>query len=555
MTLNKGVRASTTHFLKAFNNMILNSKPTFHEIVSQALTVEAKSGYEIDPHEDRWELKGGWIDFTTLDEILTERFKLEIKQRFENLVGARQLSDGMIISCFVALRDCLRNASGAANSVIDELSDEIIEAWLNEPSGNNYPIALKSFVSHCRKQDRTAFPEVTDSVMKRLNQAYEAAEHVLTLDPKRGPWLHGEVAIQDMAIENAYAAGDWHPEKYVLVQLLRTFGMRIESLAFMKVGDVRLPMLGDTVADIRWPFRKNELPTEKAMRHALPDGLRAALEDYLELRLVGLPRDAWRNEPLLTVKGLPGAFPRSINPEIRAESIKAGPYQGHPKAPVLANRFVAAMKDLKLKTRRTGREEPMHFTTHRERHTVATRLALKGFSAAHIAAFLGHISENSCRAYVDLAVMCFQLREPRFFHLMDDIGAIYSNPSLSQREINESYDVVISKEATSNTGSLAVIGGGTCSGCAFAGASSDLEAWPCLTCERFHIYEDADLQPLWDIIQERKAALTNPDGTWNSRFDPDIFATLQRYETLLVAAEMHRRNQREERNCLPENAS
>lgn len=551
MTPRKGVRASTTYSLKAFNNMMLNSKPSFHEIVSQALTVEAKSGYEIDPHEDRWELKGTWIDFATLDDVVTPDFKAELKQRFGALVGDRQLSDGMIGLCFTALRDCCRNTFNDNGALVAELSDQSIEKWRVAPSSNSYLINLKIFITHCRERDRTAFPGITNAVLQRL-KSHQSHEYVITLNPKRGPWLQGEVTIQDTAVENVYTTGLWHPEKYVLVQLLRTFGMRIESLAFMKVADVRLPMLGDDVADVRWPFRKSELPVEKALRHALPDALRAAMEEYLHIRLSGVPREAWPNEPLFTATGLPGAFPLPPNPAKPPKPIKEGPYKGHPTAKVLGNRFVAAMKSLALMTRRTGKEEPMHFTTHRERHTVASRLALKGFSAAHIAAFLGHSSEESCTAYVDLAVMCFQLREPKFFHLLDDLGAAYSNPLVSQAEINKTFDIVISKEATLNTGALAVVGGGTCVGCAFAGASSDLEPWPCLSCPKFHIYEDADLQPLWDILQERKMALTNADGSWNSRFDPDILATLQRYETLLIGAEAHRRTHRGDSNRISE---
>ncbi|WP_372922796.1 hypothetical protein [Roseovarius sp.] len=527
-------------------------KQSFHDIVSRAQSIEAKSGYTIDPTDDRWELKGGWIDFSTLDDVATPVFRAEIKQRFVSLVEARHLSDATLVQFFYAVRDSLRAAFVSMGTPASDLSDEIIEAWRHEPSGIGYPIFLKVFVDNVRSQDRKAFPSLSKAMLNRLKNSKNEDSHVLTLDPKHGPWLQSEVAIQDTAIDKAYVSGHWHPEKYVLVQLLRTFGMRIESLAIMKVSDLKLPMLGDLVAEVRWPFRKNDKPVEQAMLHALPDALRYALEDYLGLRLAGIPARAWPTLPLFTPEGLPGAFQTSIDPARRGQPIKEGPYQGHAKASVLRTRFTTAMKGLNLTTARSGVEEPMHFTSRRERHTIGTRLALKGFSAVHIAAFLGHTNELSCTAYVDLAVICFQLREPRFFHLMDKIGAIYTNPLVSQEEINASYDIVISKEATFNTGSLAVVGGGTCAGCSFAGSSSDVEAWPCLTCPRFHIYEDADLQPLWDIIQERKAGLMNPDGTWNSRFDPDILATLQRYETLLIGAEMHRRTLLEAHDCLPE---
>ena len=521
-------------------------RPSFHDIVSQARLIEAHSGYTVDPHSDKWELKAYWLDFTTFENFVTENFKVEIKDWFAGLVSSRQMADGSIKNCYYALRACCAHGAKRSGDFVSELSDDIIEEWRHDEPVKAHLSSLKIFVKNCRKLNRKAFPGVSDAQLKRLKREFDYPDVVLTLDPDQGPWLQSEVTAQDVAIEKAWVSGQWHPEKYILVQLLRKFGMRIQSLAYMKVQDVKHPFLGDSVAEIRFPFLKNNMKVEQAMWHKLSDGLVSAFQDFFELRLAGMPRDIWHDASLLTVRGLPGAFPDPPNPMRKAQAVKAGPYQGHPSAGTLSKRFTSAMKSLNLTTKRTGKEKPMHFTPHRERHTVGTRLAMKGLSAAHIAAFLGHAHESSCNAYVDLAVMCFQLREPRFFHLLDDIGAIYTNPTLTKDEIIKSHDIVISKEATSNTGSLVVVGGGTCTGCDFSGASSDFEPWPCLSCPRFHVYEDADLQPLWDIIQERKIALQNADGTWNSRFDPDILATFMRYETLLIGAEIHRQNQREQ---------
>lgn len=124
---------------------------------------------------------------------------------------------------------------------------------------------------------------------------------------------------------------------------------------------------------------------------------------------------------------------------------------------------------------------------------------------------------------------------------MDKVGAIYSNRCATLVEIEEKLDPVISAEASSED-TLAVIGGGTCGDCMFAGSSSAAEPWPCLSCPKFQLYEDADLQPLWDILQERKSFMMNENGEWNDRFDSDIHAQFQRYETLLISAEMHRRD-------------
>ena len=527
-------------------------KLSFRELVTQNRRVRSRIGYEFDPADDVWKLYPQSIDFTTLAEMTTPDFRDEVKGAFERILASQKISESYVGSMFTALLDCLHAHLRSTGQPASKLTDPMIEAWRMNASSKHYTQTLKGLIKYARKQDRTAFAEVTEKTLKRLTSPDSDVEYVLALDPKRGPWLQGEVALQDVAVESAYASGEWHPEKYLMVQLLRTFGMRIESLAFMKVGDVRALFLGHRTAQVRWPFRKNDLPVEQAMWHPLSSGLARAMEEYLELRLDGLPRDEWESLPLFTPEGQPGAFLRPTNPNMRAQGIEAGQFQGHCRAETLSGRFTAAMNSLRLTTSRTGTEEPMYFFPHRERHTVGMRLALKGFSARHIALFLGHSSEKSGRAYVDLAVMCFQMRNPKFFHLMDSVGAIYSNETLSKEEINSSYDLVISKEASVKTGGLSVVGGGSCEGCHFAGASSDVEPWPCLSCPKFHLYEDADLQPIWDILQERKALLENPDGGWNSRFDPAILKTLQRYEALLIAAETHRRDSLEARGRIEE---
>ena len=191
----------------------------------------------------------------------------------------------------------------------------------------------------------------------------------------------------------------------------------------------------------------------------------------------------------------------------------------------------------------------MHFNPRRERHTVGTRLALKGYSAQMIALRLSHKSSQSCTSYVDLARMAMQMRNPKFFHLMDNVGSVFTNPVVSRAEIEESLTPIISVEATTAT-EITLVGGGSCGNCMFAGDASTGEPWPCLSCSRFQLYEDADLQPLWDILLERKAYMHHQDGTWNNRFDPDIRTQFDRYEALLIGAERRRREVAAERTAI-----
>ncbi len=212
----------------------------------------------------------------------------------------------------------------------------------------------------------------------------------------------------------------------------------------------------------------------------------------------------------------------------------------------LGGRFRRTMKLLGLVTYRSGNQKPMHFGPHRERHTVGIRLALKGYTAQMIALRLGHKSSESCNAYVDLARLSMQQRNPKFFHLMDDVGAAFTASVVTREEIEADLDPVISIEA-STSNKVALIGGARCGSCMFAGDASSGEPWPCLSCPRFQLFEEADLQPLWEILQDRKAYMHNKDGSWNFRFDPDVRAQFDRYEALLIGAEARRREVAAER--------
>lgn len=147
----------------------------------------------------------------------------------------------------------------------------------------------------------------------------------------------------------------------------------------------------------------------------------------------------------------------------------------------------------------------------RSQCTVGTRLALKGYSATQIALRLGHKKPQSCTAYVDLARIAMQMRNPRFFRLMDNVGSVFTNPVVGRAGIEENLTPIISAEATTAT-EVALIGGGLCQNRMFAGDATTGEPWPCLSCPRFQLYEDAKLQSLWDILQERKTYMLHEDA-------------------------------------------
>ena len=520
-------------------------KKNFYDVVARPAVVRSQSGYTSDVDAGIWELRGTRIDYRLLADAVTELILQEIKHRFSDVINTQLYADASIQSFFTALKDCIHFSFRGTGQRVNALTDALLEEWIAEPTGHQYPYNLKLFINASRAREPRAFPDVTDKVLKRIKKPDAEVEHVLSLDPGQGPWLEREVLDQDKAIEAAYTSGAWHVERYVLVQLFRVYGMRPDQVANMKVGDVRCRATSYAKSEIRWPFAKNDLAPDQAPWWPIGGPLLPAIERYLALRLDGIPPNERERLPFFTPKGLPGAW--KVGHPVKP-SREPG-YEGHLLSHTLSRRFVYAMQSLGLHTCRSGKSEPMNFNPRRERHTVGTHLALKGYSARMIALRLGHKNPQSCTAYVDLARMAMQMRNPKFFHLMDDVGSLFENPVVPRIEIEENLIPIISVEATTAT-EIALIGGGSCGSCMFAGDATTGEPWPCLSCPRFQLYEDADLQPLWDILQERKAYMRHPDGTWNNRFDPDIRAQFDRYEALLIGAEGRRREVVAERSAI-----
>ncbi|GAA6201727.1 hypothetical protein NBRC116599_29530 [Aquicoccus sp. SU-CL01552] len=508
---------------------------SFYEIVAKPTTIRSQSGYVNDVDADVWELRGKQINYGLLADAVKEGFLEEIKRQFATVLNSQTLSDSSVRNYFTALKDCLHFAFRGTGQKVGTLTSTMIEEWRDEALGVDYPYMLKLFISAVRARDPKAFPNVTNKVLKTLKKPEADVQHVLTLDSKKGPWLEREVLDQDCAIEEAYTSGAWHVEKFVFVQLFRFYGMRSEQLANMKIGDVRCQSTGHTKNEIRWPYAKNDLGVDQALWWPLGGSLLQAMEAYLALRLDCIPQDEQERLPLFTPDGLPGAW--RVSQEVKS-SHEPG-YEGHLLGPHVSKRFTLAMRSLRLETSRSGKPELMNFNTRRERHTIGMRLALKGYSAQQIALRLSHKRPHSCNAYVDLARMAMQMRNPKFFHLMDDVGSVFTNPVVARKEIEEGLTPIISVEATKTT-EVALIGGGSCRNCMFVGDATTGEPWPCLSCPRFQLYEDAVLQPLWDILQERRTYMQHEDGSWNNRFDPDIRAQFDRYEALLIGAERRR---------------
>jgi len=267
-----------------------SNRTTFFEIVARPTTVRSQSGYVNDVDADLWELRGRPIDFGLLSDAVTAGFLKEIKHHFAIAMNVQAHADASFRSYFSALKDCIHYTFRGTGRKVDNLTSGMISEWLDETSAASYPYFLKLLITVVRARDPSAYPNVSDKVLKTLRKPKADVQHVLSLDPQRGPWLEQELLDQDRAIEEAYTSGAWHVEKFVLVQLFRLYGMRPDQLGTMKIEDVRSRSTGHAKSEIRWPFAKNDLSVERAPWWPLGGALLTAMDVYLDLLLDGVPK-------------------------------------------------------------------------------------------------------------------------------------------------------------------------------------------------------------------------------------------------------------------------
>ena len=437
----------------------------------------------------------------------------------------------------------------------------MIERWLDRCESVHLPANFKAFISQAQKLGYVdAFPNVTSQSLNKIKRRPSEYIDVITLDPTKGPWFPAERAVQTDAIEKAYGSGVWSAERYCLVQLLRSFGMRPQSLSEMKICNLTMPYLHEEGHEmqfmpvaLRIPFAKNAQDDDIAPEWPLDPyrNLQNVMTAYLS-EYIPTIEDDWENVPLFSANGLPGTWGKGDRTSKTKLSPLLDEFAGHATPANISQRFKKSMKRLGLSTNRLGSAQPMVFSSQRERHTVATRLALRGWSAQQIAMYLGHSSARSCEAYISLAVVVSQVKnhkfqqvgEEAFMHFEIAEAAVFNQPDMQEvlhldstidRDFEEIEDVLV--------------GAGSCAGCphSVAGAEYDGNAFICLACSKFKVFEDANLEPLWQLVKYRQLEIKDENGHWTGRGDPKTFDDLLEAEAKIISAEYARRKHLEEK--------
>lgn len=505
--------------------------------------MKSQSGYSFNIHEDVWSLHGGYLRFNVLAKYAAPKFVEVLKTILANITDDKKVSDASVLGYYRALANVLEYAHDRAGKPVADIDDEVLKGWI-ETNPGRYQFVLKTFLLKVQKKNKDAFPNVSGEFLKKIRATKSEYLDVLTLDPDKGPWLEAEVLAQDAALERAYTSGEMPEEKYLIAQLFRRYGPRRDQLARLKVGDVQLPSLHDGVIDasIRFPWGKVNKSVNTSPWRPIRADIEQAMLAYLEIRLMGIPKREWDNLPFFLPEGLPGVWSTAnVTPK---PSREIG-YEGHCMAGTISYRFVRVMDSLELITHRTGVAKPMSFNTHRERHTIGTRLALQGLNAEEIKDLLMHVDPQSCEAYVHLGVQHFQLMRERLDVPMTPVAANFLSEPIEEEELFEGeFDVLIARDVPG----LPVAGGGKCKSCTFKIDGS--APWACLSCPKFRVFADADLSLLWEELQRRKAYLYDANGEYSRKYDPALAINFERSEQALINAEARRQEYVEERDLV-----
>ncbi|CAD0185312.1 hypothetical protein RUESEDTHA_02198 [Ruegeria sp. THAF57] len=504
-------------------------KPCSHGIPALRPTNfrRAANGETFDITSDYWEVSATGSVATFNFEWCTEVLSPLMKNALKEVVAYRletNLASSILAELTAFKRPCvwLRREN---NDLVGWINRKDIAAYrLGDPSGSDY--SMRNIVSSWQE---IGFPgiapdaaELIDGFRKKENEKV----HILTLDPESGPYLDGEIAMVDRELHEAYENGAINDAQYVLVQTFRLYGQRASMNANLKLRDIRTPKHHGVETSIRFEILKQKRTQAERYgpKRPAPMLFTHALEAYLDRLTGGIPAPEWNQEkplfPARTDEFVTDC--RSVNKKRARRSkgqTKAG-YEGHMTANLASERFKAILGRLNIISPRTG--EPMVFNQMRERHTIATIMAMRGCTAEEIAAWMHHTSPGSCEAYIELASRHHQLMSSLLDGKMVHVAGRFLGQVTEAQPDDLEFGAIITATEADGAPDLGACDSGGCS------ALESLAApYACFLCRHFNLSIDSDLDPLLHLLTGRKAeAKMHGDDEYSRELNRHVAAVL-----------------------------
>jgi hypothetical protein len=403
-------------------------------------------------------------------------------------------------------------------------SEQVASFFDHAPKRQNGP--LKTFFAKWHAQNLPGIDKTLVDAIKGRRFKSPTQGHITALDPETGPYLDAEMEAADLALRTAFEVGSLADDQYLIAMVFRLYGQRPVMVANQTLADVRLPSLdGSPQAEIRFPLaKKRTLHTTHGPWRPAPMLFTKVLERHVAALLSTHPSVARDRIPLFPIDS-PSWSGRWKNMSHQGKGQQHPDRLGHCTPYTVSDRYRVVMEGLGVVSPRTGK--PMVFSPMRERHTIGTLLALKGCSAAEIAAWLHHDDLGTCEAYIELGTRHHQLMhsllDGQFLHLSGRFLGEVVAPS----SVDAIQDSALIPDGTQP--GAPVLGGCAAGGCK---ALDELAApYACLDgCPNLRLSLHADLRPLIADLVARKT-------TAKAQRQDEYQASLNRHIAQAVAAQ------------------
>ena len=377
------------------NNLNTNNVPASNEYVFRT-NAFSSTGDEFDPNLDEWKLDtvAGYVRFEPIIEVATERFVFNAKK---TLKVAFETGNG---NTAMTLMDRLTQFVRAIqNPEIDLISEQETAAYLMSNNNLRYLPHIRMLANKSHAIKAPLFSKEAHSFINniKLADSDKNSSAIRSWDPIYGALRPAEDQAVAEAINNAFEEGTVNLREYLMIRMFRGLGLRPQSLANMKVCDIRDTAQG---MHIRIPMakQKGQGPrTDFLPWKPVTEGLARLIRLYIDAEIKTQFGNDIENVPLFVLQNYKSQ--REYDTSI----------SGHLKPDGFSTLYVRSMEKLNIISPITG--EQLVLNPRRERHTFATQLAMNGATADEIAINLGHASNASCEAYIDATIDHFQSLE------------------------------------------------------------------------------------------------------------------------------------------------
>ena len=354
------------------------------------------NGDEFDPNLDIWDMTSikGKPNFDVLRPVATDQFIFNAKKTIKI-----ELEVGNPNTAVTMLRRFNALVQAIDKNEINIIEEAELTAYLMRNNNLQYLSFIRILANKSHAIKAPLFTDEARSFVNNIKLA-KTKDHgaaIRSWDPEFGAMRPAEDQAVANAINDAFNDGELSLRSYLGIRMFRGLGMRPQSLAYMKVCDIRDTAQGMSIRIPKAKQKGQGARTDFMAWKPVTEGLARILRLYINTEIIPRFGNDIENVPLFFYN------------DVRSDREYDTSIQGHLQPDALSKVYRENIKQLGIISPITGEE--LELNPNRERHTFATQLAMNGATADEIAINMGHSSNTSCEAYIDATIDHFQSLE------------------------------------------------------------------------------------------------------------------------------------------------